>query len=57
MNGKHTDNLSHPVVLQVSRKNTIKFTSHAQMCLMNDTLQCYVFPFPRNHHQAIYKKL
>ena len=44
--------LSHPIVLQCSRKITIK----TQLSLINDTQQCYMFWFPRNHHQTFHTK-
>ena len=39
------------------RANTdIKHVSKTQLCLMKDTLQCYMLRFPKNHHQAINTK-
>jgi hypothetical protein len=34
----------------------INKTHQTQLCLMNGNLQCYLFQFPRNYHQAIHAK-
>jgi hypothetical protein len=47
--------LSHPIVLKCSRKNRNK-TPQTQLCVMNVTLQCYMFRFRRNRRQAIHTK-
>lgn len=47
--------LSHPAVLQCSRKNR-NTAPQTQLCIMNVTLKCYMFRFRRNHRQAIHTK-
>ena len=37
-------------------KTRIKHISQTQFCLINGTLQCYMFLFPRNHHQGVHTK-
>jgi hypothetical protein len=37
-------------------KTKMKQRSQTELCLMNGTPHCYMFRFPKNHHQAIRKK-